>query len=517
MLKDPKDFKIIGKPLAGVDNLAIMTGKPIFSIDVSLPGMLYAVFEKCPGLWRHGGQRQSRRDQEAARRPARLHRAGARSPGGGGGGRAAGPASGVAIVADSWWLAQNARKSLKVVWDEGAGRDAEQRRLCGAGAAACRRRGRPRSRRAAARAPTSATSMRRSPRRRRSSKRRTCFRCSRMRRSSHRIPPRTSRMASSRSGRRARFRIPDRCAASAGIQASDVTMHLVRAGGGFGRRLNSDYDIEVAKIARMVSDERTAAGMPSVPVKLLWTREDDIHFDQYRPGGFHYFKAGLDGDGKMVAFRDYVASIGLGGSGERIPARLRAELPRLLRPGHPVQHSDRARCARRAPTACPSSCSRSSTRSRWRQGRIRCSSGSTCWRARSPRASCGSRGGAGVAAVSTRARARGVLEAVRDMSNWNRRASLPKGTAQGCGLPVRARRLRRLCGGGVGRRRQEAEDQQGVGGGRRRQADRQPQHVDQPRAGRLHRGDEPPHGLGDHDRQGPRGAEQLRPVPARRA
>src|SRR5207244_5042771 len=70
----------------------------------------------------------------------------------------------------------------------------------------------------------------------------------------------------------------------------------------------SDYDIEVAKIARMVSDERTAAGMPTVPVKLLWTREDDMHHDQYRPGGFHYFKAGLDASGKLIAFRDYVAS-----------------------------------------------------------------------------------------------------------------------------------------------------------------------------------------------------------------
>ena len=87
---------------------------------------------------------------------------------------------------------------------------------------------------------------------------------------------------------------PGQVAASAGIQASDVLMHLVRAGGGFGRRLNSDYDIEVAKIARTVSDERVAAGMPTVPVKLVWTREDDMHFDQYRPSGFHYFKAGLD-------------------------------------------------------------------------------------------------------------------------------------------------------------------------------------------------------------------------------
>jgi isoquinoline 1-oxidoreductase beta subunit len=98
-------------------------------------------------------------------------------------------------------------------------------------------------------------------------------------------------------------------AVPAGIQNSDVTMHLIRVGGGFGRRLASEYDIEVSKIARLVSDERVKAGQPTVPVKLLWSREDDFAHDNYRPAGFHYFKAGLDASGKLTAFRDFVASV----------------------------------------------------------------------------------------------------------------------------------------------------------------------------------------------------------------
>src|SRR5207237_8896513 len=65
-------------------------------------------------------------------------------------------------------------------------------------------------------------------------------------------------------------------ALGAGIEPDKVTMHMVRAGGGFGRRLTSDYDVEAGKIARVVTEERVKAGLPSVPVKLLWTRDDDL-------------------------------------------------------------------------------------------------------------------------------------------------------------------------------------------------------------------------------------------------
>ena len=99
-LKTKKDYKIIGKPTPGVDNAQIVTGKPIFGIDFTLPGHAARRVREVPGVRRQGRQRESRRHQGDARRPPRVCRRGHDRP-------ARGCMPGVAIVADSWWQAQH--------------------------------------------------------------------------------------------------------------------------------------------------------------------------------------------------------------------------------------------------------------------------------------------------------------------------------------------------------------------------------------------------------------------------
>ncbi len=118
---DPKTFKIIGKPTPGIDSPRLVKGAPLFGIDVSVPGMLYAVFHKCPVF---GGSVVSANLDEikkfAGVKNAFIVEGGSKEVFEAEGGTvSSGLLPGVAIVAGSWWQAEKARQALKVKWNEG--------------------------------------------------------------------------------------------------------------------------------------------------------------------------------------------------------------------------------------------------------------------------------------------------------------------------------------------------------------------------------------------------------------
>ncbi len=295
----------------------------------------------------------------------------------------------------------------------------------------------------------------------RSSKRSTSSRCSPTPRSSHRIQRLISKMASWRSGPRARFRdfpILRRPQVSRLPMSPCIWFVPVEVS---AARLYSEYDIEVAKIARVVSEERVKAGLPTVPVKLIWSREDDIAHDDYRPAGYHFFKAGIDATGKLTAFRDFVPSAaGVSPAGEfpngfvpnfqvstanitpfTIPTgAMRAPSTNgisfvmqsfideiaVAAGKDPLQYRLDLLNSPVAPPAAPAAPGGGWTP---RGGGAPAATGPTP-----------GYGGLTVAngngAPFNAARAKGVLEAVRDMSTWKDRAKLAQRHRSGCVIPV---------------------------------------------------------------------------------
>lgn len=316
-LKEPSQFRLLGRRIPGVDNRAIVTGAPLFGIDQSVPGMRFATYVRSPA---NGGKVAAANLEEiralpgvadAFALPAKEAPQGLRA--------------GVAIVADSTWAALKARRQLKVEWDlsDAARNDWAAMRekalalAANASGSELHNDGDVDAAFSQAAQTVAATYvypfLPHAP-----LEPQNCTAWVRGDGAEIWAPSQTP-------GSGARL-----AAQICGLRPERVVVHQTRVGGGFGRRLVNDYVAEAAAISQRAG----------VPVKLQWTREDDFANDFYRPGGVHGCRAAIGADGRLTAWKNHFVTVsGDGRRADRWAALGRGSFPQYLVENYRVEQS----------------------------------------------------------------------------------------------------------------------------------------------------------------------------------
>jgi isoquinoline 1-oxidoreductase beta subunit len=274
-LKDPKDFRIIGKPLPRLDHPARVRGEAVFGIDVRVPGMLYACVARCPvfggSVTTYDGA--AAKAVEGVRDVVEIE-------------------TGVAVVADSTWTAMKGREALKPQFDPGPAAELSSASIARLfderqkdPGIATREDGDPDAALASAARTFEAVYevpyLSHSPL--------EPMNCTADVREDHCeiwAPTQAPQW-----GQQAAAEIT-------GLPLERIALHVTLSGGAFGRRLIQDFVREAVQISKAVA----------APVKLIWTREDDTHHGWYRPASRHLMSAGLDALGRVVAWKHRVVA-----------------------------------------------------------------------------------------------------------------------------------------------------------------------------------------------------------------
>jgi isoquinoline 1-oxidoreductase beta subunit len=277
-LKDPKDFKLIGHHAPRVDAAAKSNGTAQFTLDVVLPGMLVALLKRPPLF----GATVKSVDATAANAVPGVV-------------KVVTVPRGVAVVAKSFWAAKQGRDALKIEWDDtkaekrsSAALMDEYRRLADQPALPARMDG------DAAKAIQSAA-------RKVSASYEFPYLAHAPMEPLDAVIKLSANSCEIWAGDQFQTIDQANAAHTAGLDPQQVSIHTLYAGGSFGRRANpgSDYIVEAVSIAK-------AFGADGTPIKLQWTREDDLHGGLYRPMYFHKLEAGLNAEGQLTGWRHVI-------------------------------------------------------------------------------------------------------------------------------------------------------------------------------------------------------------------